>query len=394
MKHLRPLVLIAAALTLLVSACSQPSEIAAPRLEPQLGSPETLYAVGVAVNQYGQLYALTQGEHSDDYLFTQEATLSRYSRSGSLLWEYKLYDRTCDTTYYWEVCDSYRALDVGVDSAGNAYSLTYYEGESCDAANVFYSASVTKLNAAGTWLWGRSVANATSFAVDTRGNIYTVGNNDTGYEYCDGDIDNDPPYAEIVRKYNTNGALLWERKLNATVGTPADVAVSGSGSVYVVGSTGMSRYSGLGGLTWTRARAAAEVAVSGSNLFTRTGTTLRRLDGSGNQLWSRSITGLKNAAPYRLAGDTTGNLYVAGRSTSSSSGEDAFVRKYGGGGSLLWSKGFGTYKYDDARGVATYDGSEIYVAGTTQGLLTEANRSGSGGYLRKMDRSGNRIWTR
>ncbi len=344
MKNTRLLILAAAFLALFVSACSQISEIVAPTLEPQLGPPETLYAVGVAVNQSGHLYALTEGEHSDDYLFTQEATLSRYSRSGSLLWEYKLYDSTCDTEYYWEVCDSHRALDVGVDSAGNAYSLTYYEGESCDAANVYYSASVTKSNAAGTWLWGRSVANATSFAADTRGNIYTAGNNDTGYEYCDGDIDNDPPYAEIVRKYNTNGTLLWEHKLNATVGTPADVAVSGSGSVYVVGSTGMSRYSGNGGLTWTKARAADEVAVSGSSLFTRTGTTLRRLDGSGRQLWSRSMTGLTNAAAYRIAGDTSGNLYVAGRFTSSSSAEDAFVRKYGGGGSLLWSRAFGTYK--------------------------------------------------
>ncbi len=392
MYRTHPLVLAAAVLTLVISGCGQtPESLDAPTLEPQLGSPDTFGAVDVAVNRGGHLYALTQGEHSDGYFSTQEATLSRYDRNGKLLWEYKPYNSTCDTEYYWEVCDSYRALGVGVDSVGNSYSLTHYQGESCDAANVYYSSRVTKLNAAGTWLWSEGVVNATNFAVDAGGNIYTVGNNDTGYEYCDGDIDNDPPYAEVVRKYRTDGTLLWERKLNAVFGTPTDVAVSGSGSVYVAGDAGMSRYSGSGSLTWEKAGAVSEVVVSGSSLYTRTGTTLRRLDGTGKQLWSKSVAGLNSPEPLRSAGDSAGNLYVAGAYTTTSRGRDAFVRKYSSSGSLVWSKGFGTTASDSARGVTSYDGSEVYVVGEAPGWIAETKSSG---YLRKMDRNGNRVWAR
>ena len=400
MRYSRPLILVAAALSLLVSACSQPSEITAPRLELQLGSPETDHAVGVAFGKAGNLYALT--EASDSYYSdepyeaysTKAIDLHRYDRNGNKLWERRVWDTYCDETAYYPECAELRAVDVATDGDGSAYVMYYYDsGDYCEGTARFYSSVVTKINRSGTPLWSEYVASMSDFFVDTNGNLYVVGNNDTRYNGCEENyVDNDPPYAQVVRKYNRNVNLLWERKLN--VGTPLGVTVSGSGSVYVVGDAGMSRYSSGGSLTWKKAGAVSEAVVSGSNLYTRTGTTLRRLDGSGRQLWSRSVMGLTSPAPYRITGDTSGNLYVAGRFTSSSSGEDAFVRKYGGGSSLLWNKGFGTYKYDDARGVATYDGSEIYVAGTTQGLFTEANRSGSGGYLRKMDRSGNRIWTR
>lgn len=353
MKNIRPLVLVTAVLTLFVSACSQPSEIATPTLEPQLGSPETDRAVGVAFGKAGNLYALTEASdsyYSDDpyeAYSTKEIDLHRYDRSGNKLWEHRIWDTYCDETAYYPECAELRAVDVATDGDGNAYVMHFYDsGDQCEGTARFYSSVVTKINRSGTILWREYVASMHDFFVDTNGNFYVVGNNDTGYDGCDDDnyVDNDPPYAQVVRKYDRNVNLLWERKL--TVGSPLGVTVSGSGSVYVVGDTGMSRYSSSGSLTWKKAGAVSEAVVSGSNLYIRTGTTLRGLDGNGNQLWSRSITGLTNAAPYRLAGDTTGNLYVAGRSTSSSSGEDAFVRKYGGGGSLLWSKGFGTYKYD------------------------------------------------
>lgn len=392
MQTTRPL--LAAFLIFIISGCGQtPESLDVPTLEPQLGPPETLHAVGVAFNKAGQLYSLTEsythswGDESNDESWTQQALLYRYDRNGNLLWEREVASTYCNITHYPE-CSDIEALDVAVDGDGNSYALIHHYYESCDHAAEYSSSSVTKLNRAGTRVWSTDVASTSDFFVDTSGNFYVVGNNDTGYNYCDEDIDNDPPFAQIVRKYDANINLLWERKLN--VGTPTDVTVFGNGSVYVVGDTGISRYSSSGSLVWTKPGAATEVIVSGSSLYTRTGTTLRRLDGSGKQLWSKSVAGLSSAEPLRSAGDSAGNLYVAGAYTTSSRGRDAFVRKYSGSGSLVWSKGFGTNASDNARGVAS-DGSEVYVVGEAPDWLAGTKSSG---YLRKMDGNGNRIWAR
>lgn len=396
MYRTRPPVLAAAVLTL-ITACGQ-TEVAAPTLAPQLGTSGTQYAVGVALNKAGHLYALTEDHaafEDEDFGHVEEenALLSRYDHSGNLLWERESGGSGCYTDYELD-CGNFDALDVAVDGAGNAYSLTYAESYACDAGLHTYSAHIRKLSAAGTELWSQDVASATAFAVDVSGNVYTVGDNDTGYgEGCDGVEHVDPPYAEIVRKYTTNGRLLWGRTLN--VGRPTDVAVSGSGSVYVVGTTGMSRYSSLGSLTWTKPVAAEEVTISGSNLYTRYRTALRKFDGSGKQLWLNTQSGLKTLIIQRMTGDPSGNLYLSGKYAAGTGDWNAFGRKVNASGTVLWTKTFGTFsRYDDARAVATYDGSEIYLAGETQGTLSVANASGSGGYLYKMNSGGNRVWLR
>jgi len=298
-------------------------------------------------------------------------------------------------SYEYDHCDSIKALEVDTDGVGNAYALTFREGESCDHASEHYYGVVTKLNTAGTILWSKSVENVNSIAVDASGNFYVAGNNDTGYSGCEEYIDNNPPYAQIVSKYNSSGTRQWTRSL--TVGTPTDVTVSSSGSIYVVGTTGFSRYSSAGVHTWTKPGNFEEVAISGSNLYTRYRKDIRKYDGNGKQLWLKSQSGLNTMVFQHMDGDGSGNVYLSGKYDADSSSNlnmNAMVRKLNSSGSVLWTKTYGTSAYDDARGVATYDGSEIYTTGETQGVLSSANNSGSGGYLRKFSSSGGTVWTR
>ncbi len=72
---------------------------------------------------------------------------------------------------------------------------------------------------------------------------------------------------------------------------------------------------------------------------------------------------------------------------------NAMVRKLSSSGSVLWTKTLGTTAYDDALGIATITGSEIYVTGETQGSLAYTNIGGRDGYLRKFN-SGGTVWTR
>jgi hypothetical protein len=194
---------------------------------------------------------------------------------------------------------------------------------------------------------------------------------------------------------------VWQR--TSTVGTPYGITVSSSGSVYVVGTTGVARYTSSGNLTWSKAannskgvlENAGNIVVSGSYIYTRSGKDIRKYDGNGKQLWLRTQSGLNTIVVQDMDGDGSGNLYLSGKYLPASTSKmSAFVRKLSASGSILWTKTYGTPAYDDARGIATITGSEIYTTGETQGSLAHPNRGGRDGYLRKQSSSGGLVWTR
>jgi len=81
---------------------------------------------------------------------------------------------------------------------------------------------------------------------------------------------------------------------------------------------------------------------------------------------------------YALAVDAGGNILVAGLTSGSLSGAsaggfDAFVRKYDPKGNELWTRQFGTAKWDEAHALAVDAGGNILVAGYTEGSLSGAS---------------------
>lgn len=397
MKTRRLSVLAAAVFTLVLAACSQLDKGEPLYLALQLGPPHTNSAVNVTTNQAGHLYTLTSADYYEfdedgsEFHVTSEA-LSRYDRNGNLLWERKVNEHSCPTEPYWEICGYSASRDVAVDSLGNAYILNKYGSEWCDAAAASYGTSITKYNPAGERLQTFDTSTASAFAVDGSGNTYTVGNNDTGFDYCYEEVDDDLPFAQIVRKYSRGGSLVWEQKLHAAVGIPTDVAVASNGNVYVVGNKGMSRYSNSGGRWWTKTGKANEVIIAGSGIVARSGLTVRKYNSSGTQLWSTFIGGLASAYIWRMDGDANGNVYLAGNYLASSSNTDAFVRKLNSSGKSQWTKKFSEPTFSGASGIATHDGSEIYLVGPNYSQPNPDNSSNV--FLYKLSSIGNRIWTR
>src|SRR5262249_2028828 len=110
-------------------------------------------------------------------------------------------------------------------------------------------------------------------------------------------------------------------------------------------------------------------------------------------VWS---TSLQNAAVNGVAGDAAGNVFLAGSFTgpldlggatplmiSSPGDTDVFVAKLTGGGSLLWSKAYGTLGKQEAKAIAlTSQGAPVIVGSTENpidfglGLLTPAGMKG------------------
>jgi hypothetical protein len=400
----------ALALTLVLAACSTPEDLTTPTLEPQFGSADTDTGIDVAFASTGRIYSLSEqtgptyednGDGtSDENGFYDRALLRRYDSNGNLTWTKEVGSNGCN--YYYEIDCSYmttRALEA--DGQGYTYSMVSYGGVSEDCYEVM-STYVNKYDASGNQVrefrlgttassLGESYNNSVAMAVDSSGNVYAgLEKTDIHYDYCN----EGGSTINVVAKYSSSGTLLWQR--TSTVGTPYAITVSSSGSVYVAGSTGYARYTNSGGLTWMKSGASDEIIVSGSNIYTRYRTTIRKHDSTGKILWSKSQTGLSSPVIADMVGDGSGNVYMTGKVSTSDGSRNGFVRKLNSSGTVLFTKTVSsqTGVYDDGRGIATLTGSEIYVTGSTQGSLAHTNIGGSDGYLRKLGSTGGTVWTR
>ena len=234
--------------------------------------------------------------------------------------------------------------------------------------------------------------------------------------------------------------ITWTVQFGTTGDDEAsELAVDGSGNVYVVGSTFgtlpgqtnlggadsyLSKYGPDGAKIWTRqfgteefdvARAivvdvAGNLYVVGSTAGTFPGQTslgnidayLRKYDANGVEAWTRQFGSDSFDFGQDVAIDGAGNLYVAGSTWGAFPGEtdmgvqDAFVRKYDSDGIEVWTHQFGTIGFDEAASLGVDDAGNVYVTGWTDDALPGQTNAGLGEdvYLRKYDRNGFEIWTR
>ena len=206
-----------------------------------------------------------------------------------------------------------------------------------------------------------------SVAVDGSGNVYVAGRTSGAFpgQTSSGRSD------VFVRKYDGSGSELWTRQFGTSGYDSAhDVAVDGSGNVYVAGFT-------LGAFPGQTSSGAMDVFV-------------RKYDGSGSEIWTRQFGTSDSDEVPRVAADTSGNVYVAGGTENALPGqtflgyEDAFVRKYDGSGNELWTRQFGTSGYDSAHDVAVDGSGNVYVAGgTTNALPGQTDLGGTDAFLVK-----------
>lgn len=363
--------LSALALTLVLGACSTPNDLASPTLEPQFGSEDNDYGIDMAVAPGGLIYLLSYEEEEyvsdyDGYSYgIPNMYLSRYDNNGNLLWKINIHDWNYDYGYY------YSAPSVFTGSNGYAYvvaSAEDYEGDAYMYVDAFdASGKAVKRYYAGCYYDARA-------AVDGNGYVFIA---------CNGS----------VAKYSPAGSQLWKRSV--TVGTPAAVTVSGS-NVFVTGPKGVSRIaSSNGNIAWTKSGAGKDIIAFGSSVYVRYLNTVRKLDSSGRQLWSKAQSGLNSMVVADMTTDKYGNIYLAGKYSVNSPDRNAFTRKLNTSGTTLYTKTFGTSVYDDARGIATYLGDGIYVTGATQGALAHPYKGGENdGYISKLNSSGSPVWTR
>ena len=397
----RSLLLAASATALLVSACSSPTDIRVPTLEPQFGSPDTDLGQDVALTSGGVYVLAEQSYNPYDEQFDgngqEKALLKHYSSGGELLFSEEIVSFTCGIDNPCSGTD-FNAESLHADASGSTYALIAVSKTEDDTYQI-NDYSVYKLNAEGAVVGtvavgttGRSIETfaPTDFldvAVDKAGAIY-VAKQQYDLEF---DFDYNETYTNVIAKYTASGTLQWQRI--SRVGVPKGITVSDDGAVYVIGSSGISRYTDSGKLIWTRRGGGEDVTLSGLGVYVRNGITIRKYNASGRQLWARTQRG-NDLVIEDMTGDARGNLYLSGRYRSARDKVNAFARKLNPRGTVLWTSTYGTPEYDDARGIATLDGSAIYTAGATQGSLAAKNLGGTDGYVSKLNARGNPVWTR
>jgi len=182
-------------------------------------------------------------------------------------------------------------------------------------------------------LGGTEIDIGNAVAIDSADNIIVTGRTDS-----DGAGGRDL----LIAKYNSAGALQWDRTLGGT-GTEIGhaVAIDSADNIIVVGYTTSD---GAGG-----------------NDF-----LIAKYNSAGALQWDRTLGGTGSEIGNAVAIDSADNIIVVGYTTSDGAGgDDVLIAKYNSAGSLQWDRTLGGTGSDVGHAVAIDSADNIIVVGYT-----------------------------
>ncbi len=235
--------------------------------------------------------------------------------------------------------------------------------------------------------WGSpSYENGEGITVDNAGNVYITG---------DTNISLQPKSDAFIAKYNWSGGLLWNVTYdylgNEDVGY--DVAVDSAGNCYLTGYTSDGSIGGVSHdalLIKYLPNGQLDTQIHRGDVYNDTGygievddndsiyiTGKRGTLSDGNDLfiekfnsslawqWYGEINGSQDEEGRRIAIDTNGEVFVAGKTESWGNGqEDLMLAKWNSSGSLQWNATWGSSNLDRGRDLVI-QGSSVFVGGDT-----------------------------
>ena len=255
----------------------------------------------------------------------------------------------------------YVAGRTGSGDLANGFLAKIDDLASADPSQIFYESIDSEYDT------DFHMDSANGVAVDSKGNVYTVGTTNGNME---GQINVDG--ADVfLRKYDASGQLLFSRMLGSNEsGGGFKVAVDSSDNVVISGQTG-------GALT--------QSAYDGGldNFISKFGS-------EGEELWTRQLGPFATDSALDVTFDSSGNIYASGItygaiSSDQTYGEDAdaYVTKLDSSGTLQFNRQYSAGGSEKATAVAVNSSGDIFIAG-----MADAN-----GFLRKYDSSGNVTYT-
>lgn len=404
------------------------------------------YAYGVATDSSGNIFVtgttsggldgntLSGSNNSDSYV-------TKYDSSGTKLWTKQM-----GPAGTFQLA---RSGAVATDTSGNVFIAGYTSSTVDGQPRIgLYDSFLIKFNSAGTKQWtvefgGADMTQAMSAATDSSGNVFVAG-------YVDDGLDGNTLMGSqdfFVVKFDNSGAKVWTRQLGAPGADVygQSVRADSSGNVFVGGYTDtgldgntltgsmdlfVTKYNSSGTKQWTQELGTPSshttfgrgLAVDSSGNVFMTGSTQGDLDGntrtgisdifitkynsSGSKLWTKQNGAFTGSGGYvsqaTTALDTSGNIYVAGYTTTGLDGntqtgtEDFFVARYSSSGARLWTRQLGVASQDtEAYSVTTDSLGNVFVAGDASGGLDGNTLTGyTDFFVTKYDSSGTKQWTK
>jgi len=318
-----------------VSGHSRPDGFLAIKYDPSgvlqqtiLSKPDTLhnFQTGFTIDQHKNIIFI--GEHGiendSDYLTI------KIGPDGEEQWR---------ATYDDPGISSNRAVDLAIDANNHLIVTGKSQG---DAATIKYDANGNEL-----WIVRQPGHRVTKVVADKLGSIYTTGS-------LAGD--------NVTFKYNNNGVQQWMATNDDPQqfsDVPVALAVDASANVYV--------------------------AVINSVFFSQAKWVVIKYTDQGVRLWEATYSGegLSAYDPLSLAVDDSGNVYLAG-TTSSASGPDFTLLKYSTSGELLWKASYSSaesFSNDQVSAITIERRNNrnfIYVTGRSEQQITTIKYNAGG----------------
>ncbi len=331
------------------------------------------------------------GSYQDVIGGSLDAYLVKFDSSGVRQW----------ATYYGGTDIEY-GYNVGTDPLGNVY-LTGITGSAAGIASGGFQntlngpgdAFLVKFNAAGNRLWGTYYGGPNgdegfAIATDDSAHVYLAGVTGSTSGIASGGFQNTyggGSYDAFLIKFDSSGARIWGTYYGGTGDEMAifngdiDVAIDDLGNPYLTGMTTSTSSIASGGFQ-------NSYGGGGSDAF------LVKFTPGGARSWSTYYGGNGDDKGYSIAADASENIFMAGRTTSTSgissggfqnvygTNEDGFVVKFNSAGSRYCATYYGGNDYDVLYGLDVDNSGNIYTGGgtaTTTGMASGGAQNSFGG---------------
>ncbi len=362
-----------------------------------------VYLAGTSESTWGSpLHAHTAGSNRD-------LTIVKLSSDGAYLWH----------TFYGST-GADQVFDIALDGDGNVYAAGQTLGSWAGLTPLHgYSSSldtfVLKLNSAGVYQWhtfygstgqdagvGLAVEGASLFVAGTSNVTWSGPAGQSPLHAFSGSGSSEL----FALKLDADGAFQWHTFYGSAdyYEGGSQIAVDGEGNVLIAGA-GTGSWNGPAGQAPLHAHSSAGL---------RTDMIVLKLASSGAFLWHAFYGSAGIDEAYGLALDTSGNVFVTGKTAGAWNGpagqaplhaysgmNDILVLALDGGGAYQWHTFYGAAYYDDSPYAIALDmGNNLYVTGASAAWTGPAaetplhTHSGSGTdlYVLHLDAGGAYQW--
>lgn len=325
---------------------------------------------------------------------SQDIFLAKYSATGAFIWVKQIAGTNTE-----------RPLDLAADASG-AYLAGIFMGtidfDPSAATNNTTSLGggtdgdgfFAKYDANGSLVWVNRIGSTGNdrligIAVDASQNVFISG-------FIGANADMDPSAATLTfpvsgtynayfGKYSSTGALVFAKQITGGYSEGDDIAIDGSGNIYLTGSYATTN---------DFDPSASTANLSTSNL-TQLDIFLAKYTSTGNYTFAKQIGGIGVDIGFQIMPDASGNIYLGGvfsntcdfdptasiSSLTSAGQGDLFVAKYTSAGLLTWVNGTGGTTNDYCYGMGIDASNNVYITGKFQGSNIDFDPSASSSFL-------------